>query len=45
VAAERGFVDAVVEPADTRSAINSALDALVDKREHLPGRKHDNSPL
>jgi len=45
VAAERGFVDAVVEPAETRSAINSALDALVDKREHLPGRKHDNSPL
>ena len=45
VAAERGFVDAVVEPAETRSAINSALDALVDKREHLPARKHDNTPL
>jgi acetyl-CoA carboxylase carboxyltransferase component len=38
-------VDAVIEPADTRAVICSALDALVDKREHLPGRKHDNSPL
>ena len=45
VAAERGFVDAVIEPADTRAVICSALDALIDKREHLPGRKHDNSPL
>lgn len=45
VAAERGFVDAVIDPADTRAIICSALDGLVDKREHLPGRKHDNSPL
>ena len=45
VAAERGFVDAVIEPADTRTVICAALDALIDKREHLPGRKHDNSPL
>ncbi|MEN9803658.1 MAG: putative propionyl-CoA carboxylase beta chain [Actinomycetota bacterium] len=45
VAAERGFVDAVIEPADTRAVICAALDSLIDKREHLPGRKHDNSPL
>jgi len=45
VAAERGYVDAVIDPSDTRSVICSALDALIDKREHLPGRKHDNSPL
>ena len=45
VAAERGYVDAVIEPADTRAVICSALATLVDKREHLPGRKHDNSPL
>jgi acetyl-CoA carboxylase carboxyltransferase component len=45
VAAERGFVDAVIEPADTRAVICTALDSLIDKREHLPGRKHDNSPL
>ncbi|MFM7872031.1 MAG: carboxyl transferase domain-containing protein, partial [Actinomycetota bacterium] len=45
VGAERGFVDAVVEPADTRAAICDALSALVDKRETFPGRKHDNMPL
>ncbi|MGA1650053.1 MAG: carboxyl transferase domain-containing protein, partial [Ilumatobacteraceae bacterium] len=45
VAAERGFVDAVIDPAETRSVICAALDALIDKREQLPGRKHDNSPL
>lgn len=45
VAAERGYIDAVIEPAETRSVIGAALDALLDKREHLPGRKHDNSPL
>ena len=45
VAAERGFVDAVIEPADTRAVISAALDALIDKRERLPGRKHDNTPL
>lgn len=45
IAAERGYVDAVIEPAETRTAICAALDALVDKREQFPGRKHDNSPL
>ena len=45
VAAERGFVDAVIDPADTRATINAALDALVDKREVFRGRKHDNTPL
>ncbi|MBM3827377.1 MAG: methylmalonyl-CoA carboxyltransferase [Actinobacteria bacterium] len=45
VAAERGYVDAVIDPADTRASINAALDALIDKREVLAGRKHDNSPL
>jgi len=45
VAAERGLVDAVIEPADTRREIIAALDALADKRELLVGRKHGNSPL
>lgn len=45
VAAERGYVDAVVEPAETRRIIGTALQALVDKREHLPARTHDNTPL
>jgi acetyl-CoA carboxylase carboxyltransferase component len=45
VAAERGLVDAVIDPADTRREIAAALDALHDKREMLVGRKHGNSPL
>ncbi len=45
VAAERGLVDAVIDPGDTRAEIAAALDALEDKRETLVGRKHGNSPL
>jgi acetyl-CoA carboxylase carboxyltransferase component len=45
VAAERGFVDAVIEPAETRAVIAHALEVLADKREQLQARKHDNTPL
>lgn len=45
IAAERGYVDAVVEPAETRAVIGHALEALVDKRERLQPRPHDNTPL
>jgi acetyl-CoA carboxylase carboxyltransferase component len=45
VAAERGLVDAVIDPADTRMEIAAALEMLQDKREALGGRKHGNSPL
>lgn len=45
VAAERGLVDAVIDPADTRAEIAAALHVLEDKREHLVGRKHANSSL
>jgi len=45
VAAERGLVDAVIDPADTRAEIAAALEVLADKREVLAGRKHGNSPL
>jgi len=45
IAADRGYVDAVIEPSETRSIISSALAALADKREQLVGRKHDNGPL
>ncbi len=45
VAAERGLVDAVIDPADTRIEIAAALEMLQDKRESLGGRKHGNSPL
>jgi acetyl-CoA carboxylase carboxyltransferase component len=44
VAAERGFVDDVIDPATTRPVVARALRLLVSKREQLPGRKHDNGP-
>jgi acetyl-CoA carboxylase carboxyltransferase component len=45
VAAERGFVDGVIDPADTRADIHSALVLLASRSEHLPPRKHDGGPL
>jgi propionyl-CoA carboxylase beta subunit len=45
IAAERGYVDDVISPADTRSVINRSLDILASKREELPRRKHGNVPL
>jgi acetyl-CoA carboxylase carboxyltransferase component len=44
VASERGLVDAVIDPADTRREVAAALAALRSKREHLPGRAHDTLP-
>jgi propionyl-CoA carboxylase beta chain len=44
-AARRGFVDAVVEPSDTRAALTAALPSLLSKRPLLVDRKHHNSPL
>ncbi|MBB5788331.1 acyl-CoA carboxylase subunit beta [Jiangella mangrovi] len=45
VAAERGYVDAVIEPSRTRVSIVQALRALRTKRETLPPKKHGNIPL
>ena len=45
VAAERGYIDAVIDPAETRAEVNRALDVLADKRESLVARKHGNEPL
>jgi len=45
VAAERGYVDGVITPAETRSEVLAALDMLSNKREKFPRRKHDNGPL
>jgi acetyl-CoA carboxylase carboxyltransferase component len=45
VAAARGFVDEVIDPADTRSAVGRALRMLAGKRERLVARKHGNGPL
>jgi len=44
-AAERGFVDAVIDPDDTRSVVADALELLATRRESLPGRKHTVGPL
>ena len=45
IAAERGLIDAVIDPADTRKEMVAALHMLWDKREKLQSRKHDNTPL
>ena len=45
IAAERGLVDAVIDPADTRAAVAAALAQVVSKRERVVGRKHANGPL
>jgi acetyl-CoA carboxylase carboxyltransferase component len=45
VALERGYVDRLVEPVETRAVVARALRALAAKREHLPKRRHENSPL
>jgi acetyl-CoA carboxylase carboxyltransferase component len=44
-ALERGYVDDVIDPADTRLAVAGALAALSAKRERLRARRHDNIPL
>ena len=44
-AAERGFVDQVIEPKETRPRIITALSMLASKREQRPSKKHGNIPL
>ena len=44
-AAERGFIDDVIEPAETRPRLIKALRMLSTKRETIPARKHGNIPL
>jgi propionyl-CoA carboxylase beta chain len=45
VAAERGYVDAVITPAETRGHVIRALRTLRTKRQVLPPKKHGNIPL
>ena len=45
LAAERGYVDAVIQPHETRAEIVRALRLLRSKRETLPPKKHGNIPL
>jgi acetyl-CoA carboxylase carboxyltransferase component len=45
LAADRGYVDDVIEPAETRARLIQALRMLSTKREAVPPRKHGNIPL
>ncbi len=45
IAAERGYVDAVIQPSETRMRLIDALDILCTKRESLPPKKHGNIPV
>ena len=45
VAAERGYIDDVIEPQETRPVLVKALDASINKRESTPPKKHGNIPL
>jgi propionyl-CoA carboxylase beta chain len=45
IAAERGYVDTVISPSNTRMNVTRALRALKNKRETLPPKKHGNIPL
>jgi acetyl-CoA carboxylase carboxyltransferase component len=44
-AAERGYVDAVIDPLDTRRVLAAALEHFSRKRESAPSRRHSNTPL
>jgi propionyl-CoA carboxylase beta chain len=45
IAAERGFVDSVIKPRDTRKKLIQALEMLDTKRDKNPSKKHGNIPL
>ncbi len=45
IAAERGYIDAIIQPAETRARLIEALEILSTKSESLPPKKHGNIPL
>lgn len=45
IAAERGYIDAVIQPAETRIRLIDALEVLCSKKEALPPKKHGNIPV
>ncbi len=45
VAAKMGYINAVVQPAETRAKIIAALEALENKKESRPNKKHGNIPM
>ena len=44
-AAQKGYIDDVIEPRNTRFRIIRALEQLAGKRQEIPAKKHDNLPL
>ncbi len=44
-AAERGFIDEIILPEQTRPKLINALESLKNKRDQMPEKKHDNLPL
>ena len=44
-AAERGFIDDIVRPQDTREIISKCLNAIMDKEIPKVNKKHSNLPL
>ena len=45
VAAERGYLDDIIEPSETRPRLINALEMLKNKRDSNPSKKHGNIPL
>lgn len=44
-AAERGYIDDIIHPSETRARILNALIVLENKKSDAPVRRHDNLPL
>jgi acetyl-CoA carboxylase carboxyltransferase component len=45
VAAKMGYINAVIQPSETRAKIIASLEALKDKKETRPYKKHGNIPM
>jgi propionyl-CoA carboxylase beta chain len=45
IAAERGYIDDVIQPKETRPRLINALEMLSNKRDANPAKKHGNIPL
>ncbi len=45
IAAERGYLDDIIEPSETRPRLINALEMLKNKRDSNPSKKHGNIPL
>jgi acetyl-CoA carboxylase carboxyltransferase component len=44
IAAERGYIEAIIQPSETRARLIDALEILCTKSEALPPKKHGNIP-